>query len=82
MRIRQITKKWVQFIVLISFFLLSILAFCCAIEASNPDVEEAFEEDEDEDSIQRYIYQSLNKGTLLRGIDNKTPKRKVMFFSQ
>ena len=65
MRKRQITKKWVQFIVLISFFLLSMLAFCCAIEASNPDVEEAFEEDEDEDSIQRCSYQSPNNGILL-----------------
>ena len=80
MRKRQITKKWVQFIVLISFFLLSMLAFCCAIEASNPDVEEAFEEDEDEDSFQRYSYQSLNKGTLLKGIDNKTPRTKVTHF--
>jgi len=62
MRKRQITTKWVQSVVLISFFLLSMLAFCCAIEASNPDVEEAFEEDEDEDSIQRqYVINVANK---------------------
>ena len=57
MRKRQIAKKWVQFIVLISFFLLSMLAFCSmAYESDNADVEEAFETDDDEDSIQRYSY--------------------------
>ena len=76
MRKRQITKKWVQFIVLISFFLLSMLAFCCAIEASNPDVEEAFEEDEDEDSIQRCSYQSPNNGILLPKLFWPTVRKK------
>ena len=57
MRKRQITKKWVQFILLISFLLLSMFAFCSmAYESDNADVEEAFETDDDEDSIQRYSY--------------------------
>jgi hypothetical protein len=57
MRKRQITNEWLQFIILISFLLLSILAFCSmAYESDNADVEEAFETDDDEDSIQRYSY--------------------------
>ena len=66
MRKRQITKEWVQFTVLISFLLFSMLAFCSmAYESDNADVEEAFETDDDEDSIQRYSYQSPNNGILL-----------------